>query len=166
MVRQTRKRGQPSANPSVLHAGTVRRGANDNWWVQKHGEWNPIVRSTIKKRSKKASRRMIEWAEKHAMIKVFYNNPEACNCLKTKKSTCMRIPAPLEGWYMSRKLRPTFKEIPFSHVDEYIGPVETMQTMHRLMEAQFKTYKKLGLVTDYDLQVNTMIEKYEKYGRI
>jgi hypothetical protein len=78
----------------------------------------------------------------------------------------MRIPAPLAGWYMSNKLRPNSKENPFSHVDEYIGPVETMHTMHKLMESQFKTYKKLGLVTEYDFQVKTMIEKYKVWGRI
>jgi len=60
-------------------------------------------------------------------------------------------------------MSPNSKENPFSHVDEYIGPVETM---HRLMEAQFKTYKKLGLVKDYDFQVKTITEKYKGWGRI
>ena len=162
---RTTRRKQPSADPTKLHSGTVRRGANGEWWLQKRGAWNPIKRSTAK-RPKKASAAQIAWAKKHGMIKVFYNNPESCNCRTTKRKTCLRMPAPMEGWYMSNKLRPNSAANPYSHVDEYIGPVETLHTMHRLMEAQFKTYKKMGLVVDYDFQVKTMMEKYKSWTRV
>jgi len=164
--RLTRKRGQPNTNAAALHAGAVRRGTNGAWWLKRNGVWAPIQRSTLKKRQKKASQRMISWAKQHGMIKVFYNNPESCNYLTTTRKTCMRIPAPLKGWHMSNKLRPTSSDHKYTHIDEYIGPIDTMKTMHTLMEAQFKTYKKLGLVTEYDFQVKTMMEKYHGWGRL
>jgi len=109
---------------------------------------------------------MLAWAARHGMIKVFYNNPESCDCLRTKRKACLRMPTPLEGWKLSHKLRPNSPAITYSHVDEYIGPIETMNLMHKLMEAQFKTYKKLGIVPEYEFQVKTMMEKYKGWGRL
>ena len=109
---------------------------------------------------------MIQWAKEHGMIKVFYNNPESCDCLRTPRTYCLRPPALLYGWHMSNKLRPFSPEHKYTHIDEYIGPLDTMSAMHKLMDAQFKTYLKIGMVRDYELQVKSMMDKYKGWGRL
>jgi len=164
-MRITRKRsGQPQEKAEFLHSGTVRRGMNKGWWVVRRGAWQPLRKpGASKKKTRKAS---TTWAKGHGMIKVFYNNPESCDGLRTPRKYCLRPPALLAGWHMSNKLRPYSPEHKYTHIDEYIGPLDTMTTMHKLMIAQFKTYLKLGMVLDYDFQVKSMMEKYEGWGRL
>ena len=147
----------------AFHPGTVRQNAKGYWWRSDGASWNPLgdhsqlngnptTKRTIKRRPLRGT----------GMIKVFYNTPESCNRIT---ASCRPVePKPRHGWAVSRRLDPYSPKHRYRKIIEYMGPLSSMSAMVQYLEAHFTRQLRSGHVSAYEMQANSMLEKYQGWG--
>ena len=148
---------------AAFHPGTVRQNSKGYWWRGDGALWNPLGdhsqpngRPIIKRTTKRLPRRA------EGMIKVFYNTPESCNRITT---SCRSVePTPRHRWTVSNRLDPYSPKHKYRKIIEYMGPLSSMSTMVQYLEAHFERQLRSGHVSAYELQANSMLEKYQGWG--
>jgi hypothetical protein len=150
-------------NPKKFLRGTVRKSKNGRWWRTDQHKWTLI--QTPQTRRRKASQRRITRAKTIGMIKIFYSKPKKCNLVVTNQGTCYPTPRILAtGWKLSNQLQPYSSKHKWTHIDEYMGPLNKMTATKRFLEKHFKQAQKTGYVLSYSLQANSLFEKYQGWG--
>jgi hypothetical protein len=153
----------------AFHPGTVRQNAKGYWWRGDGASWNPLGnhsqpngRPTIKRTER--NRLSLRRATATGMIKVFYNTPESCNRIT---ASCRPVePPPRHGWAVSNRLDPYSPKHRFRQIVEYMGPLSSMNTMVRYLEAHFMRQLRHGHVSAYELQATSMLEKYQGWDLV
>ena len=168
MVGHFRGMNTPPVPVSAVHQGTVRKGRDGYWWIARN-TWEPLGDHTTpnglpakKRKTRKAGKASVAWAAKTGMIKVFFSRSESCN----SKRTC-RIPeVDLGTWRFQQLLMPYSPKHKYQYIYEYSGPLEAMEAARKKLETQFRGLKRRHLVTEFEMQANSMLEKYKGWSML
>ena len=154
---------EPLNRPNRLLRGTVRKGRNGTWWRSTASSWKRV--HTKKTKRRRASQRRINRAKITGMIKVFYQKPKFCNLIATNQRKCYSTPRTLEtGWKLGNQLQPYSTEHKFTHIDEYMGPINKMAATKRLLHKHFTNAMNDRYVLSYEMQAHLLFDKYKGWG--
>jgi len=154
--------GEPTVPASHVHYGTVRKGRDGYWWIARDTVWKQLSAPAKTRKTRKAGKASVAWAAKTGMIKVFFSKPESCNSTRL----CTIPEVDLGSWYYGQLLFPYSPKHKYQYVYEYMGPLADMDAAQKKLEKHFLTLKKNRIISGFDMQVNSMLEKYKSWGEL